>query len=254
MEHSHNFDVEAGAKILIEGNVFQDCKAPVSAAILKLTSGLFNVPTAGDAASCSAALGRDCQVNSLSGSGDFGSFTDTAAVDAIGSADSIWEATSADDVTALKTNAGVGKLSSSSSAGGSAVVAPAKVVSSASPSSTLASSAATSSVASSTKSSTSATATVAATTASTKASATASNASPIASAAEEDDCVVAYVTVSPQAAKTSSVAAASASASVVARWGRCGGNGYTGATSCAEGSSCTVVNDCEYSVGNPCWI
>ncbi|RYG22041.1 MAG: hypothetical protein EON93_25445, partial [Burkholderiales bacterium] len=37
-----------------------------------------------------------------------------------------------------------------------------------------------------------------------------------------------------------------ASASVVARYGRCGGNGYTGATSCAEGSSCTVVNDCEY--------
>ena len=238
---------------MIEGNVFQDCKAPVSAATLKLTSGLFNVPTAGDAASCSAALGRDCQINSLSGSGDFGSFTDTAAVDAIGSADSIWEATSADDVTALKSSAGVGKLSSSS-ASGSAVVAPVKVVSSASPSSTLSSSAATSSAASSTKSSTSATATVAATTTSAKASATASNASPIASAAEEDDCVVAYVTVSPQAAKTSSVAAASASASFVARWGRCGGNGYTGATSCAEGSSCTVVNDCEYTTGNPCWI
>lgn len=241
--------MEAGAKILIEGNVFQDCKAPVSAATLKLTSGLFNVPTAGDAASCSAALGRDCQINSLSGSGDFGSFTDTAAVEAIGSADSVWKATSAGDVTALKTSAGVGKLSSSaassSSTSGSAAVVEAEVVSSALPSSASSSSVSPSSAPSSTKESSSATPTtfITASASSTKASATASNTIPKDSA-EESDCSVAYVTVSSvTAAKETSVTAASAS--VVARYGRCGGNGYTGATACAEGSSCTVVNDCE---------
>jgi len=60
---------------------------------------------------------------------------------------------------------------------------------------------------------------------------------------------VEYVTVSSSAAaKETSVAAASDSGSAVARYGRCGGIGYTGATSCAEGSSCKVVNDCEYSL------
>lgn len=237
----HNFDVEEGAKILIEGNVFQDCKAPVSAATLKLTSGLFNVPTAGDAASCSAALGRDCQINSLSGSGDFGSFTDTAAVEAVGSADAVWKATSADDVTALKTSAGVGKLSSSASGNSAAAVVEAKAVSSASPSS---SSVSPSSAPSSTQSSSSATATtfVTASATSAQASATASSTAPAASA-EESDCVVEYVTASSAAAKETGVTAASDSASVVARYGRCGGIGYAGATSCAEGSSCSVVND-----------
>lgn len=203
---SHNFDVEAGAKILMEGNVFKDCKAPVSAATLKLTSGLFNVPAQGDAASCSKTLGRDCQVNSLSGSGDFGSFKDTSAIDAIADSDSIWEATPAADVTSLSTSAGVGKLSSSAS---SNVVAKAANVSSTFSTSASKSSKAVSSVAKPSN----AASTVAATT------------SKATAAAVEDKAQ---------------------SGAVASRWGRCGGNGWTGATACEKGSSCTAVNECEY--------
>lgn len=197
--------------------MFQDCKAPVSAATLKLTSGLFNVPSNGDAASCSAALGRDCQVNSLSGSGDFGSFTDTAAVDAIGSADSVWKATSADEVTKLKTSAGVGKLTSSS-VSSSAADTEAKVA-------TVSSSSAapgTSKV---------------------------SSATLVASSTTAQASVVSSTTASaaPVAAKTSSAA----SQAVASRWGRCGGNGWTGATSCESGSTCTTINDCKYN-SEPC--
>lgn len=105
---SHNFDAEDGATILMEGNVFNDCKAPVTQAILDYGSGVFNVPSAGDAASCASALGRDYEVNSLSESGDFGTFTDTAAVEAVGAFESVWEAMSADEVSS--SNAGVGEL------------------------------------------------------------------------------------------------------------------------------------------------
>jgi hypothetical protein len=180
--------------------VFKDCKAPVSAATLKLTSGLFNVPTAADAASCSAALGRACEINSLSGSGDFGSFADAAAVNAIGKADSVWKATSADDVIALKTSAGVGKLGSGGAAGAKVKIASAASVSSL--------------------------ATIVATTTMTKTPAATHSAAS---------------TVSATAAESTAN-----SAGVVSKWGRCGGNGWTGATSCERGSSCTVINVCEY--------
>jgi pectin lyase len=203
--HSHNFDVEAGAKILLEGNVFKDCKAPVSAATLKLTSGLFNVPTTADAASCSVSLGRACEINSLSGSGDFGSFADTAAVEAVGKADSVWRATSADDATALKTSAGVGKLDSEAS-GGSDAGAEVKMASPAS------------------STSVSSLTTIVVSTTTTKAPAATSS-----------------------TASTTAARLTANSVAVVPKWGRCGGNGWTGATSCKGKSSCTVVNDCEYS-------
>jgi hypothetical protein len=210
--YSHNFDVEAGAKILLEGNVFKDCKAPISAATLKLTSGLFNVPTTADAASCSAALGRTCEINSLSGSGEFGSSADTAAVEAIGKADSVWKATSADDVTALETSAGVGKLGSEAS--GAAVVKVAGVLSAA------AAAASSSSVSSSPANVAAPTTSIPVTTSS------AASTSP--------------------AASTAALKLAANSVGMASKWGRCGGNGWTGATSCEGGSSCKVVNDCEY--------
>lgn len=77
---------------------------------MEVTSGLFNVASAADGASCSAALGRVCQQNSLTGSGDFGSLNDLAAVEAIGEADSVWKATSSRPVPSISRKVGVGKL------------------------------------------------------------------------------------------------------------------------------------------------
>lgn len=201
---SHNFDIEEGAQILFEGNVFEDCKAPMTEAALAVTSGLFNTPTSSDASKCSSALGRDCQVNSLSNSGDFGSFTDTAVVDAVGAADSIWEAMAADEVAAyVKANAGIGKLSDSSSS-------------------------------TSTKS-TSAESVEAA-----DEDTSSSSAAPAATSSEAPAS-----TSSAAAVETAASSSSSSSGSAVARYGQCGGQSYTGSTSCADGSTCTVQNDCE---------
>ncbi|OJD40784.1 polysaccharide lyase family 1 protein [Diplodia corticola] len=106
----HNFDVSDGAQMLVEGNVFEDCKAPMNIAV---TGGVFSVPDSSAAAQCSSALGRDCQLNQLTDSGDFGSFTDTTVVDSIGAADSVWEAIAASEVAStVVAGAGIGKISS----------------------------------------------------------------------------------------------------------------------------------------------
>lgn len=102
--------MEQGAKILLEGNVFKNCKTPMTQQTLDVTSGLFNVATAADGSSCSAALGRVCQQNSLTGSGDFGSFSDLAAMEAIAEAASVWKATSARPVPSISRKVGAGKL------------------------------------------------------------------------------------------------------------------------------------------------
>lgn len=202
---SHNFDIEEGAQILFEGNVFEDCKAPMTEAALAVTSGLFNTPTSSDASKCSSALGRDCQVNSLSNSGDFGSFTDTAVVDAVGAADSIWEAMAADEVAAyVKANAGIGKLSDSSSSSTSTKSTSAESVEAADEDTS------------------------------------SSSAAPAATSSEAPAS-----TSSAAAVETAASSSSSSSGSAVARYGQCGGQSYTGSTSCADGSTCTVQNDCE---------
>ncbi|RYP44301.1 hypothetical protein DL768_009226 [Monosporascus sp. mg162] len=67
----HNFEIAAGGKVLAEGNVFTAASTPVESG---MTGQLF---TAGNAAACKAALGRNCVANSLSSSGAFsGSSTD----------------------------------------------------------------------------------------------------------------------------------------------------------------------------------
>ncbi|KAL0264081.1 hypothetical protein SLS55_000025 [Diplodia seriata] len=215
----HNFDVEDGAQILIEGNVFEDCKTPMTEAALAVTGGLFTVPDSTAAAQCSAAMGRECQVNLLTGSGDFGDFTDTTVVDAVGGADSIWEAIAASEVAAaVKAGAGIGKLSDSSST---------------SSASTSTSSAASEKVAAAEDEVSSSSSAVAA-------------ATPVAtsSAAAVETTAAAAAAVASSSASSSS--SSSSSGSAVARWGQCGGQSWTGATSCESGYTCTVQNDCEY--------
>ena len=45
---------------------------------------------------------------------------------------------------------------------------------------------------------------------------------------------------------SSSTSPTSPSSGTVAQWGQCGGIGYSGATTCASGFTCHVVNPCEY--------
>lgn len=85
------------AQILIAGDFFEGCKVPVPEADI-VAGGVFNVLASSDAAACSSSLGRDCQVDAVSDSGDFTSFTNSTWLSAIGDAYSIWEAVSADEV------------------------------------------------------------------------------------------------------------------------------------------------------------
>ncbi|KAK0662655.1 putative pectin lyase F-2 [Lasiodiplodia hormozganensis] len=212
----HNFDVEQGAQILIEGNVFEDCKAPMTEAALAVTSGLFTVPDSSAAAQCSSALGRDCQVNQLTSSGDLGSFTDTTVVKAIGGADSIWEAIAADQVAStVKAGAGIGKLSDSSSS------------SSSSSTKVTAEDASSSSAAAAAPAATSSAAAVESSPAAVESSA------PAASSSSSES----------SSSSSSSSSSGSSSGSAVSRWGQCGGQSWTGSTTCEDGYTCTVQND-----------
>lgn len=50
-------------------------------------------------------------------------------------------------------------------------------------------------------------------------------------------------TVKSSTSSTSTTTSSGGSATGVARWGQCGGNGWTGGTTCASGYTCTYFND-----------
>ena len=108
----HAFDIATSGTVLIEGNVFEDVAEPITPQAADDGGAVFNVPDSSAASTCSSYLGRDCVMNSFSGSGDFGSYTDVSVLKAL--ANSAIDAASADGVaTSVQTNAGVGKLKNS---------------------------------------------------------------------------------------------------------------------------------------------
>ena len=69
----HAFEADSGAKIIAEGNVFQNVANPIDAG----TSGgqIFTASNGGSA--CSSGLGRACQINAFGSSGSFNSIGST---------------------------------------------------------------------------------------------------------------------------------------------------------------------------------
>ncbi|KAK4109244.1 polysaccharide lyase family 1 protein [Canariomyces notabilis] len=61
----HAFEVDSGAQILVEGNVFQNIKTPAEADGGKM----FSSPSTSANAVCSSSLGRVCQINGFGSSG-----------------------------------------------------------------------------------------------------------------------------------------------------------------------------------------
>lgn len=116
----HNFDIGSGAEVVLEGNVFNNCNQPITEKSADAGGSIFNTPS-GSEDSCSSYLGRACVANSLTSSGDFGTYSETSALEGFNGADSIWEATSADEAaSAVVSNAGIGKISSSGSSNSTA--------------------------------------------------------------------------------------------------------------------------------------
>lgn len=79
----HNFDVAEGASVLIEGNRFENSPQPITANSASHGGSVFDVPDASAAATCSAYLGRRCQINALSNSGTWVALTNTAPLTAL---------------------------------------------------------------------------------------------------------------------------------------------------------------------------
>ncbi|KAK0640353.1 putative pectin lyase F [Lasiodiplodia hormozganensis] len=82
----HNFDVAQGGSVLIEGNRFEGSDQPVTSGSKSNGGATFNVPDANAANTCSSYLGRKCQINALSSSGEWYSLTNTAPLQALGNA------------------------------------------------------------------------------------------------------------------------------------------------------------------------
>ncbi|OBT60728.1 hypothetical protein VE03_09817 [Pseudogymnoascus sp. 23342-1-I1] len=62
--------------VLLEGNVFESVGSPMAS----YTGSIYNVPDSSSASACSSTLGRACEVNTLTGSGDWPSLTNTNAL------------------------------------------------------------------------------------------------------------------------------------------------------------------------------
>lgn len=71
----HAFEVDGSAKVLVEGNVFQNVPAEVETS--SFTGQMFTVPSTSYGSSCSASLGRTCQINLFGASGSM-SYTTTS--------------------------------------------------------------------------------------------------------------------------------------------------------------------------------
>lgn len=98
----HAFDIESGAKVVAEGNVFQNVVTP----LLENDGQLFSSPTTSANTACKEYLGHNCQVNKFGSSGDF-SGTDTSFFSNFkGKTVASASAASAD----VANSAGVGKL------------------------------------------------------------------------------------------------------------------------------------------------
>ncbi|KAL0931399.1 pectin lyase F-1-like protein 3 [Colletotrichum truncatum] len=112
----HAFELYANTVALIEGNSFANVADPYNG---ESYSKCFSVPTAASASSCSSALGRACQVNSVdSKSGKFNPLSSTSGLSALGSLKKyLVTPVAASGVASLVSgNAGPSKLGSSSAA------------------------------------------------------------------------------------------------------------------------------------------
>ncbi|TDZ38748.1 putative pectin lyase C [Colletotrichum spinosum] len=166
---------------------------------------LFSSPDATTNAQCKTALGRACEVNVLEGTTDAFKYTDTSFFGDFKGL-SIASADAASKIkTSVPANAGAGKLSSGSGSGSGSY------------------------------GSSNTTEPVAATSAAPSAV--------VSEAAEEEKPAYAPATSAAAAAQPTKPATGSGSGSgSVALYGQCGGQGYSGATTCASGK-CELVND-----------
>ncbi|KAI9736240.1 MAG: hypothetical protein M1834_001126 [Cirrosporium novae-zelandiae] len=111
----HAFDIAEGAYVLIEGNVFDNVTTVITDDSASEGGYIFNVPSSSES-TCSEYLDRECIDNTYTDSTSPADYSDTDVFGNMTTASSIWEAMAVDEVASyVVENAGIGKLSSSSS-------------------------------------------------------------------------------------------------------------------------------------------
>lgn len=115
----HAFDAEPNTWSLIEGNAFINVSQPMTGYSLERANSIFDVPV-GSEGDCEAHIGRKCELNSLdSDSGKLGEVKDTDAIKRVAkeAGETLVVAKPAKDVAAsVRANAGAGRLSEEESA------------------------------------------------------------------------------------------------------------------------------------------
>ncbi|OLN86612.1 Pectin lyase 1 [Colletotrichum chlorophyti] len=101
----HAFEADNGAKIVAEGNIFQNVKA---AAQSGLPGKIFASPDSNTNTKCKASLGHNCQLNAYGSSGSL-TGSDTSIL-SLCAGKNIAAAGSSNDAKAASTNAGFGKI------------------------------------------------------------------------------------------------------------------------------------------------
>jgi len=103
----HAFEVGSGAKILAEGNVFQNVNTPV---LSPIDGSIFTSPSTSANKVCTTYLGRVCQVNAFGSSGAMSGSTSTSFMSSF-EGKNIASAVAASGVAAsVVAHAGQGKL------------------------------------------------------------------------------------------------------------------------------------------------
>ncbi|KAF9874526.1 pectin lyase 2 [Colletotrichum karsti] len=101
----HAMEADAGAKVVLEGNVFQNVKAAMQTG---LAGKVFSSPDSNTNAACSSGLGHACQLNAYGSSGSL-TGSDTSILSSF-SGKNVAAAGTANDAKAASTNAGFGKI------------------------------------------------------------------------------------------------------------------------------------------------
>ncbi|KAJ4292640.1 hypothetical protein N0V90_009303 [Kalmusia sp. IMI 367209] len=227
----HAFDAYQGASALIEGNAFESVSQPNTDKAAS-SSTLYTVPDETAASACSASLGRACAINSVdSSSGELAALKASSVLTTMAAVkDSLVEPLAADEVAAyVKANAGPANLGSSSSSGSSSNSSSETVVDDEAAGDEAEATPTTPAVEESSANATAPAAAVSSTAAEAAPSSTKEAAAPATSA--------------PAAAEPTTAPSSASSSGSVAVYGQCGGSGFTGATECASGASCVVMND-----------
>lgn len=206
--NGHAFDAYEGAEALIEGNAFVSVKQPSTSSSAEVSTFVVNPGNA-----CSSALGRACEENSVDAdSGELGGGSSTSFLSTIAEYDT--EPIAAGEVAAhVKANAGPANLGSAPASGsgsgsGAASGATEEAVEE-------------------------------------EAAPVEEEAAPV-----EEEAPAATTPAAPAAPAPTAPAASEpetpstgSSGAVAKVWGQCGGQGFSGPTSCESGATCVKSND-----------